>query len=176
MMMNTGLLLLILQMILYHITTATFYNYNEISEQIIYKSNPDFLRGFRNIIDKDFVIGGLFPVYDCEHPELKDLEMLEAMLFAIDRINNDMSLLLNLTIGYDVRDSCNDEFIGLDEAWDFYASYIRNRKHKINTPTFLGIVGPAYVQQCIHICMYILYSVAIILMIMLVYCEYLIYR
>ena len=43
MMMNTGLLLLILQMILYHITTATFYNYNEISEQIIYKSNPDFL-------------------------------------------------------------------------------------------------------------------------------------
>ena len=87
-----------------------------------------------------------------------------------------MSLLLNLTIGYDVRDSCNDEFIGLDEAWDFYASYIRNRKHKINTPTFLGIVGPAYVQQCVHICMYILYSVAIILMIMLVYCEYLIYR
>ena len=38
--------------------------------------------------------------------------MLEAMLFAIDRINNDMNLLPNLTIGYDVRDSCNDEIIG----------------------------------------------------------------
>ena len=138
--MTTGLLI-ILQMILYHITTATVYNYNEISEQIIYEPNPVFLRGFRNIIDKNFVIGGLFPIYDCEHPEL---EMVEAMLFAIDRINNDMSLLPNLTIGYDVRDSCNNEFIGLDETWDFYSRYIHNREHNITTPTFLGIVGPAY--------------------------------
>ena len=139
--MSTGLLL-ILQMILYQMTTAAVYNYNETSEQIIYEPNPNFLRGFRNIVDKDFVIGGLFPILDCKHSEQKDLKMVEAMLFAIDRINNDMSLLPNLTIGYDVRDSCNNEITGLNEAWDFYVHYIRD--HNIKTPTFLRIVGPAY--------------------------------
>ena len=140
--MMTTRLPLILQILFYHMTTATVYNYNETSEQIIFKPDPDFLSGFRNIIDKDFVIGGLFPVYDCRRSGLEDLELLEAMLFAIDRINNDMSLLPNLTIGYDVRDSCNSEIIGFDEAWDFYVHYIR--RPNITTPTFLGIVGPAY--------------------------------
>ena len=123
--MMTTRLPLILQILFYHMTTATVYNYNEASEQIIFKPDPDFLSGFRNIIDKDFVIGGLFPVYDCRRSGSEDLELLEAMLFAIDRINNDMSLLPNLTIGYDVRDSCNSEIIGFDKAWDFYVHYNR---------------------------------------------------
>ena len=131
-----------MQIILHHLTVAAVYNYNETSEEIPYKFDPTFLSGFRNITDKDFVIGGLFPVCDCRSRGLEDLELLEAMLFAIDRINNDMSLLPNLTIGYDVRDSCNSEIIGLNEAWDFYVHYIRDRN--ITTPTFLGIVGPAY--------------------------------
>ena len=126
-------------MILYHMTTAAVYNYNETSEVIIYEPDPTFLSGFRNIIDKDFIIGGLFPVYDCGNSDLEDLEMLEAMLFAIDRINNDMNLLPNLTIGYDVRDSCNSEIIGLNEALDFELNYDRS-----NDFSFLGIVGPAY--------------------------------
>ena len=63
------------------------------------------------------------------------------MLFALDRINNDMSLLPNLTIGYDVRDTRNNEFDAISEAIDFfqYRSLISN-----STPAFLGIVGPAY--------------------------------
>ena len=125
-------------------TTAAVYNYNETSEQIIFEPDHDFLSGFRNINNKDFVIGGLFPVYDCKSSGLDDLEMLEAMLFAIDRINNDMSLLPNLTIGYDVRDSCNDEMIGRDEALDIASRYNSNRLTNISTPVLLGIVGPAY--------------------------------
>ena len=136
--MTTGLLLIV-QMILYHMTAAAVYNYNETSEVIIYEPDPTFLSGFRNIIDKDFIIGGLFPIFDCTGSGLEDLEMLEAMLFAIDRINNDMNLLPNLTIGYDVRDSCNDEIIGLNEALDFELNYDRS-----NNISFLGIVGPAY--------------------------------
>ena len=138
--MTTGPLLL-LQIIL-HMTAAAVYNYNETSEEIPDRYNPEYLSGFRNIVDKDFIIGGLFTVLDCRGRGLDDLEMLEAMLFAIDRINNDMSLLPNLTIGYDVRDSCNSEIIGLNEALGFYIHYNRNRN--ITTPTFLGIVGPAY--------------------------------
>ena len=120
-------------------TAAAVYNYNETSEVIKYLPDPTFLSGFRNIINKDFIIGGLFPVYDCRDSNLEDLEMLEAMLFAIDQINNDMNLLPNLTIGYDVRDSCNDEVIGLNEVLDFELNYDRS-----NNISFLGIVGPAY--------------------------------
>ena len=135
--MTTGLLLL--QIVLYHMTAAAVYNYDETSEEISYAS---FLSGFRNITDKDFIIGGLFPVGDCTDSGQKDLELLEAMLFAIDQINNDMSLLPNLTIGYDVRDSCNDEIVGLNEALDF--SYQYGGIISTQAPEILGIVGPAY--------------------------------
>ena len=77
---------------------AAVYNYNETSETTL------LTNGFRNI-DKDFVIGGLFPVHSHNSSGLGNLELLEAMLFAIDRINHDLNLLPNLTIGYDVRDS-----------------------------------------------------------------------
>ena len=38
--MMTTRLPLILQILFYHITTATVYNYNEASEQIIFKPDP----------------------------------------------------------------------------------------------------------------------------------------
>ena len=140
MIMAIGLLL-ILQTLLYHLTTAAVYNYGETSEAILFPFNNNSLSGFRNITNKDFILGGLFPVYDCTGLGQHDLELLEAMLFAIDQINNDMNLLPNLIIGYDVRDTCNDETIGLDEALDYVLEY--NRPGDFSTPFFLGIVGPA---------------------------------
>ena len=104
--MTTGLLLIV-QIILYHMTAAAVYTYNETSEVILYIYDPETstcfieLSGFKNTTNKDFVLGGLFPVSDCTGSIQDDLELLEAMLFAIDRINNDMNLLPNLTIGYD---------------------------------------------------------------------------
>ena len=130
-------LLFILKILLCYlaVTTAVIYNYNETSEAIPY--DDEFLSGFRNFTNKDFVIGGLFPVYDCTGSVDGDLEMIEAMLFAIDRINNDMSLLPNLTIGYDVRDTCNDSLFGLDEATHII------RLAEDDSYPLLGIVGPA---------------------------------
>ena len=99
-------------------TTTAFYNFNMASEVV----NDTRLRGFRDVYNKDFVLGGLFPVHsgtDCKTlRQQRGLERLETMLFAIDRINNDTSLLPNLTIGYDVRDTCSEESTGLDEALD----------------------------------------------------------
>ena len=43
---------------------------------------------------------------------------MEAMLFAIDMVNNDTDVLPGLTLGYDIRDTCNSENIGLDETVD----------------------------------------------------------
>ena len=113
-------LLVQLQILLCHLiaTTTAFYNFGMTSEEI----NDTRLRGFRDVQNKDFVLGGLFPVHsgsDCKTlRQQRGLERLEAMLFAIDRINNDTNLLPNLTIGYDVRDTCSEETTGLDEALD----------------------------------------------------------
>ena len=136
--MATGLLS-ILQIFLccLAITTATIYNYNETSEEIPYEYDESFLSGFRNDNNKDFILGGLFPVYDCGALRFNDLEHLEAMLFAIDRINNDETLLPNMVIGYDVRDTCNDKIIGFIEALNIYI-----RADNSSVP-LLGIVGPA---------------------------------
>ena len=133
--MASGLLLILKTLLCYSaVSTAAIYHYTETSEAIPY--NRRFLSGFRGVTNKDFVIGGLFPVYDCTRSVNGDLEMLEAMLFAIDRINNDMNLLPNLTIGYDIRDTCNDSLIGLDEA----TGIIRLAEDEY---PLLGIVGPA---------------------------------
>ena len=140
--MTTGLLLVI-QIILYHMTAAAVYNYNETSEN-------SGSRGFRNITNKDFILGGLFPVTDCSglgsvQGDLEfgsvqgGLELLEAMLFAIDQINNDMNLLPNLIIGYDVRDTCNHVTFAISEASDFIFYLTQDYNN------FLGIVGPAYI-------------------------------
>ena len=109
----------LLQILCYLIATTTaFYKFGTASEVI----NDTRLRGFRDVYNKDFVLGGLFPVHsgsDCKTlRQQRGLERLEAMLFAIDRINNDTNLLPNLTIGYDVRDTCSEEITGLDEALD----------------------------------------------------------
>ena len=135
-MMTTGLLLIV-EIILYHMTAATVYNYNETSEEIHFEG---LLRGFKNTANKDFVLGGFFPVHDCTGSVQGGLELLEAMLFAIDQINSDMNLLPNLTIGYDVSDTCNHVTFGLSEAFGLILEYLTLEGNN----TFLGIIGPAY--------------------------------
>ena len=135
--MATGLLI-ILQIIFCYstVTTATVYNFNDTTDTIYYYSSC-IISGFKDVTNKDFVIGGLFPVYNGTIRASGDLEMIEAMLFAIDRINNDMSLLPNLTIGYDVRDTYNSTLYGFEEA--IRAIILAN----YDKYPLLGFVGPA---------------------------------
>ena len=80
------------------------------------------IRAVRSRQDKDFVFGGLFPIHvgtGCkEVRQERGLERMEAMLFALDKINNDSDILPDLDIGYDIRDTCDSETVGLDEAID----------------------------------------------------------
>ena len=80
------------------------------------------IRAVRSRKDKDFVFGGLFPIHvgtGCkEVRQERGLERMEAMLFALDKINNDSDILPDLDIGYDIRDTCDSETVGLDEAID----------------------------------------------------------
>ena len=134
--MITGILFL--QAMIYQMKFAAA-NYDKISE---YLHGGE---GIKNVTKKDFILGGLFPItrYTSGSSRLLDFEMLEAMLFAVDRINNDMNLLPNLTIGYDVRDSHNEYTYGLYEAFDLVFELAESR---IPNYSILGIVGPAYID------------------------------
>ena len=43
----------------------------------------------------------------------------EAMMFAIEQINNDSSILPNITLGYDIRDYCETISIAMKETYEF---------------------------------------------------------
>ena len=64
----------------------------------------------------DIMLGGLFSVLKspdnpgsrCGELHLRELGRMQAMIFAIERINNDTSLLSNISLGYDIRDYCGN--------------------------------------------------------------------
>ena len=116
--------------------------------------------GISDRTDKDFILGGLFPIH-AEDPNfgggrcgsIRTDQEIEAMLFALDSINADSELLPNLTVGYDIRDTCYSTNIGLDEAIDLIIaseriviescdceSVVANAANVSVAPT-LGVVG-----------------------------------
>jgi len=112
-------------------------------------------------MDKDFVLGGLLAVHKeddniggrCGDIRAHD-QSVEAMLFAIDSVNANETLLPNITLGFDIRDTCYSENVGLDEAIDIIISGNRldvgscdcrstdlgGNKSEVATPT-VGIIG-----------------------------------
>ncbi|XP_062400977.1 metabotropic glutamate receptor 4-like [Sardina pilchardus] len=83
-------------------------------------------------IDGDISLGGLFPVHARGHDgkacgELKKekgIHRLEAMLFALDRINNDHSLLPNITLGARILDTCSRDTHALEQSLTFVQALI----------------------------------------------------
>lgn len=78
-------------------------------------------------LEGDLVLGGLFPVHqkgslaeECgpvnEH---RGIQRLEAMLFALDRINRDPHLLPGVRLGAHILDSCSKDTHALEQALDF---------------------------------------------------------
>ena len=102
------------------------YGYEETSEIITTTEGPTRTRGIRNRTNKDFVIGGVFGVHEDSGGVVCGVaqrdQWVEAMLFAIDSVNANETLLPNITLGFDIRDSCYSENIGLDEAIDVIVS------------------------------------------------------
>ena len=100
------------------------YGYGETSEAIMEDETMQ-IRGIRNRINKDFVIGGVLGVHrragiGCG--VARSDQSVESMLFAIDSVNADESLLPNITLGFDIRDTCYSENIALDETIDVIIS------------------------------------------------------
>ncbi|XP_048878223.1 metabotropic glutamate receptor 4-like [Brienomyrus brachyistius] len=83
-------------------------------------------------IDGDISLGGLFPVHArgtggkaCgELKKEKGIHRLEAMLFALDRINNDNALLPNITLGARILDTCSRDTHALEQSLTFVQALI----------------------------------------------------
>lgn len=79
-------------------------------------------------IKGDIVLGGLFPVHEDASsagrqcgtikPD-KGVQRLEAMLFAMEQINKNGSILPNVTLGAHILDTCNQDTHALEQTLKF---------------------------------------------------------
>lgn len=103
------------------------------------------------------MLGGLFDVHikgpnDTCSSELFTMGLghVEAMLFAIERINNDSRILPNVTIGYDIRDYCENAGMAMTMAYDVVKStdpLCQSGKNRTNDlspshPPVVALIGP----------------------------------
>ncbi|KAG5835768.1 glutamate receptor, metabotropic 2a isoform X1 [Anguilla anguilla] len=78
-------------------------------------------------VEGDVVIGGLFPVHhkgegmeDCGAiNEQRGIQRLEAMLLALDKINQDRHILPGLKLGAHILDTCSKDTYALEQSLEF---------------------------------------------------------
>lgn len=93
------------------------------------------------ILDGDLVIGGLFPVHekgegtqDCgKINEQRGIQRLEAMLLALDEINQDNRILPGLKLGAHILDTCSKDTYALEQSLEF----VRTSLTKVHQPGFI---------------------------------------
>ncbi|XP_072017195.1 metabotropic glutamate receptor 3-like [Amphiura filiformis] len=115
-------------------------------------SYENHLSNVSYIKEGDINLGGLFPLrlynfytQTCGNlRELGSLKRVEAMVYAIDRINADSTLLPNVTIGFEIRDTCSSTAITLGESLNFISSHSETRcmgeSCSVKKPV-IGVVG-----------------------------------
>ena len=101
----------------------------------------------------DVMLGGLFSVHQppdnpgsqCGEINLRELGCMQAMIFAIERINNDTSLLSHISLGYDVRDYCRNlskaaRLVYKLLTFDTYVNLSQNASRK---KAIISLIGPS---------------------------------
>ena len=73
----------------------------------------------------DIIFGGIFPLHlvknsdSCSDLRSNMLILSEAMIYAVDEITKEGKILQNVSLGYDIRDTCGNEQQGVAIASDF---------------------------------------------------------
>uniref|UniRef100_A0A8C5PAR8 Extracellular calcium-sensing receptor n=3 Tax=Megophryidae TaxID=161696 RepID=A0A8C5PAR8_9ANUR len=98
----------------------------------------------------DIILGGLFPIHfgvaskdedlesrpeslECVRYNFRGFRWLQAMIFAIEEINNSSTLLPNITLGYRIFDTCNTVSKALEATLSFVA---QNKIDSLNLDDF----------------------------------------
>ena len=102
------------------------FQYDTPPESILTTDGGRRINGVQDQRGKDIILGGLFTVHNDAEGSAgskcgnkvwgQGIELLEAMFYALDNINSDPHLLPNITLGYDIRDTCQSKNIALDES------------------------------------------------------------
>lgn len=110
----------------------------------------------------NITIGGLFLLhYTTEDGKCGEffpigLGHVEAMIFAIEKINSDPNLLPNISLGYDIRDYCESAAKAMEHTYDFVrrnelmgevqnasCTCVNGKDRKQNEPTpIAAVIGP----------------------------------
>ena len=95
----------------------------------------------------DLILGGLFPVHaycpsSCQNKcgDLRSRDVVyftEAMIYAIDQVNNNSNVLPGITLGFKILDYCSKDVIALEKASYFLSSCSTSKP-----PPIVGVVGP----------------------------------
>ncbi|KFO69204.1 Metabotropic glutamate receptor 7, partial [Cuculus canorus] len=83
-------------------------------------------------LEGDLTLGGLFPVHSRGSAGVpcgavkkeKGIHRLEAMLYALDRVNGDPRVLPNVTLGARILDTCSRDTYALEQALSFVRSLL----------------------------------------------------
>ena len=99
-------------------------------------------------LEGDVVLGGLFVIHlensegQCMDIDLKGLGRAQAMMFAIEKINNDSIILPNLTLGYDIRDYCGNVSKAIQVTNDLLGKSSTCNKPDHRSKPIVALIGP----------------------------------
>ncbi|XP_077982018.1 metabotropic glutamate receptor 3-like [Glandiceps talaboti] len=102
----------------------------------------------------DIILGGLFQLHAYDDVmavcrdllTLPDLKNVEVMVFAIDQLNKNNSILPGITIGFDIFDTCQSSAVTLERVLRYLPT---QRAFACKSPAFkcagaiTGVIGPA---------------------------------
>lgn len=82
--------------------------------------------GFPGVKKGNVTLGGLFFLHykginneDCGDFNAPGLGHAQAMIYAIEKVNNDSNLLPNITLGYDIHDYCESASLAMSATYNF---------------------------------------------------------
>lgn len=125
--------------------------------------------------DGDIILGALFPVHrspkdttrytrSCgEIWEQYGIHRTEMFFLTLEKINNDSAILPNITLGWDIRDSCWYSPIALEQSIDFIKNSIASIEQVQNNDSLpacgtrkrgkpiAGLIGPGSSQNTIQV-------------------------
>ena len=96
----------------------------------------------------DVVLGGLFGIHlqnsegQCTDLNLKGLGRAQAMIFAIEKINNDSIILPNVSLGYDIRDYCGNVSKAMRITNDLFRKSSTCNKTDERSKSVVALIGP----------------------------------
>ena len=108
------------------------------------------LSGYNYTRRGDINLGGLIPIHTFDRAtqscgklrSLSALKRVEALVYAVDQVNNNATLLPNTSLGFEIYDTCSNTATALGESLNFVPNYAQAcGGGAIDEKKVIGVVG-----------------------------------